>query len=43
MGHGTRVERSWQLLGTVNGWAAFPSMTPAFTWTIEGGGAHPHP
>lgn len=43
MGNDPRVERYWQLLGTVNGWPAFPSMTPAFTWTIEALKAHPHP
>ncbi len=43
MGNDARVERYWQLLGTVNGWPAFPSMTPAFTWTIEALRAHPRP
>ena len=38
-----RVERYWQLLGMVNGWPAFPSMTPAFAWTIEALQAHPRP
>jgi DNA-binding transcriptional MerR regulator len=41
MGNDARVERYWQLLGTVNGWDPFPSMTPAFTWTIEALRAHP--
>ena len=41
MGNDGRVERYWQLLGTVNGWDPFPSMTPAFTWTIEALKAHP--
>jgi len=41
MGSDGRVERYWQLLGTVNGWDPFPSMTPAFTWTIEALRAHP--
>ena len=43
MGNDARVERYWQLLGTVNGWPAFPSMTPAFAWTIEALRAHPSP
>ncbi len=42
MGNDPRVERYWQLLGTVNGWPPFPSITPAFTWTIEALRAHPH-
>jgi DNA-binding transcriptional MerR regulator len=41
MGNDARVERYWQLLGAVNGWDPFPSMTPAFTWTIEALRAHP--
>ena len=41
MGNDGRVERYWQLLGTVNGWDPFPSMAPAFTWTIEALRAHP--
>jgi len=36
-----RVERYWQLLGAVNGWDPFPSMVPAFLWTIEALEAHP--
>jgi len=43
MGNDARVERYWQLLGAVNGWGAFPSMTPAFRWTIEALRAHPRP
>ena len=43
MGNDARVERYWQLLGTVNGWPAFPSMAPAFSWTVEALRAHPHP
>ena len=35
LGTDARVERYWQLLGLVNGWDPFPSMVPAFTWTIE--------
>jgi hypothetical protein len=41
MGNDIRVERYWQLLGIINGWGAFPSMAPAFTWTIEALRAHP--
>ncbi len=41
MGNDARVERYWQLLGVVNGWEPFPSMVPAFTWTIEALRAHP--
>lgn len=29
-----RVERYWQLLGIINGWAAFPPSVPAFEWLI---------
>jgi len=29
-----RVERYWALLGTLNGWPAFPSTVPAFEWLI---------
>ncbi|WP_248964980.1 hypothetical protein [Sphaerisporangium perillae] len=29
-----RVERYWQLMGVLNGRAAFPSSTPAFEWFI---------
>jgi len=41
MGTDANVERYWQFLGVVNGWDPFPSMTPAFTWTIEALRAHP--
>ncbi len=30
-----RVERYWQLLGTINGWPARPSGTPAWGWLRE--------
>ncbi len=43
MGNDARVERYWQLLGAVNGWDPFASMSPAFTWTIEVLRAHPRP
>lgn len=42
-GSDRRVERYWQLLGVVNGWPAFPTMTPAFEWTIGALRAHPAP
>ncbi|WP_214405850.1 MerR family transcriptional regulator [Pseudonocardia lacus] len=29
-----RVERYWQLLGVLNGWAPVPSSVPAFEWVI---------
>jgi DNA-binding transcriptional MerR regulator len=29
-----RVERYWQLLGVLNGWAPVPSAVPAFEWVI---------
>ena len=43
MGTDGRVERYWQLLGVINGWAPFPSMVPAFEWTIAALRAHPRP
>jgi DNA-binding transcriptional MerR regulator len=43
VGSDGRVERYWQLLGIINGWAAFPTMTPAFEWTIAALRAHPAP
>lgn len=36
-----RVERYWELLGTLNGWAPFPSSVPQFEWTIAALRAHP--
>ncbi|MGH9037413.1 MAG: hypothetical protein ACRD0O_16775 [Acidimicrobiia bacterium] len=42
-GNDRRVERYRQLLGIINGWAAFPPMTPAFEWTIVALRAHPAP
>jgi DNA-binding transcriptional MerR regulator len=36
-----RVERYWQLLGTLNGWQPRPSMVPAFEWLIEALRTHP--
>lgn len=29
-----RAERYWQLLGVINGWPSWPSMTPVFTWFL---------
>ena len=43
MGTDRRVERYWQLLGLINGWDPFPSMVPAFEWTIAALRAHPTP
>jgi hypothetical protein len=40
-GTDARVERYWQLIGAMNGWDAWPTMTPAFEWTIEALRAHP--
>ena len=40
MGTDGRVERYWQLLGVINGWDPFPSMVPAFEWTIAALRAH---
>jgi DNA-binding transcriptional MerR regulator len=40
-GTDTRVERYWQLLGVINGWPAWPTMTPAFEWAIDALRAHP--
>jgi DNA-binding transcriptional MerR regulator len=40
LGTDDRVERYWQLLGIINGWPPFPTMTPAFGWTIEALRAH---
>lgn len=31
-----RVERYWQLIGTINGWPAQPSSVPAYEWLIAG-------
>jgi DNA-binding transcriptional MerR regulator len=31
-----RVERYWQLIGTINGWPAQPSMVPPYEWFISG-------
>ncbi|MGI9002452.1 MAG: MerR family transcriptional regulator [Pseudonocardia sp.] len=36
-----RVERYWQLLGTLNGWTPIPSSVPAFEWLITALHAHP--
>ena len=41
LGTDGRVERYWQLLGIINGWPPFPTMTPVFEWTIEAVRAHP--
>jgi len=29
-----RVERYWALLGTINGWPAWPSQIPIYEWFI---------
>jgi DNA-binding transcriptional MerR regulator len=42
-GADSRVERYWQLLGTINGWPPFPAMTRAAEWAIEALRAHPNP
>ena len=42
-GNDRHVERYWQLLAVINGWGSFPSMTPAFEWTIAALRAHPAP
>ncbi len=42
-GNDRRVERYWVLLGVINGWAPFPSMTQAFEWTLAALRAHPAP
>ena len=42
-GNDRHVERYWQLLGVINGWDPFPSMTPAFEWTVDALRAHPTP
>lgn len=36
-----RVERYWQLLGTLNGWPAWPPRIPAWEWTAAALRAHP--
>jgi DNA-binding transcriptional MerR regulator len=38
-----RTERYWQLLGTVNGWPAQPSLAPVFAWFVGALRAHPGP
>jgi DNA-binding transcriptional MerR regulator len=43
VGTDQRVERYWELLGVINGWGSFPSLTPAFEWTIVALRAHPAP
>lgn len=40
-GTDSRAERYWQLLAVINGWEPWPTMTPAFEWTIEALRAHP--
>ncbi len=35
-----RVERYWQLVAVINGWAPFPPTTPAFRWLIDALRAH---
>ena len=41
LGTDGRVERYWQLLGIINGWPPFPTMTPVFEWTIAALRVHP--
>jgi DNA-binding transcriptional MerR regulator len=36
-----RAERYWQLLGTINGWPAQPTLAPIFEWFIRALRAHP--
>ncbi|MCY7343133.1 MAG: MerR family transcriptional regulator [Pseudonocardia sp.] len=36
-----RVERYWELLGTLNRWDPFPTSVPAFEWVIASLRAHP--
>lgn len=38
-----RVERYWQLLGTVNGWPAQPTLAPVFDWFTRALRTHPRP
>ena len=38
-----RTERYWQLLGTINGWPAQPSLAPVFEWFVAALRAHPGP
>jgi DNA-binding transcriptional MerR regulator len=38
-----RTERYWQLLGTINGWPAQPSLAPVFAWFVGALRAHPGP
>ena len=38
-----RAERYFQLLGTINGWPAQPTLAPLFDWFIRGLHAHPKP
>ncbi len=37
-----RVERYWELLGTLNGWAPWPHTVPVFEWVAAALRAHPH-
>jgi DNA-binding transcriptional MerR regulator len=36
-----RAERYWQLLSTINGWPAQPTLSPIFDWFIRALRAHP--
>jgi DNA-binding transcriptional MerR regulator len=38
-----RAERYWQLLATINGWPAIPSVVPAWEWFAAGVRASPTP
>ncbi len=38
-----RAERYWQLLGTINGWPAQPTLSPIFDWFTRALRAHPLP
>jgi hypothetical protein len=35
------VERYWELLGTLNGWAPWPHTVPVFEWVAAALRAHP--
>jgi len=38
-----RAERYWQLLGTINGWPAQPTLSPVLDWFTSALRAHPVP
>ncbi|MBB4778956.1 MerR family transcriptional regulator [Actinomadura livida] len=43
IGTDPRAERYWQLLAVINGWEAWPAMTPSFQWLIEALRSHESP